>query len=236
MNSSPQIHRTKYQKFDAVEIQRSAITGAAYNPRQINAHAKKKLRENLKKRGLLDTLVWNKRTGNLVSGHQRLSILDALEGKQEYTLTVAQVDLSDQEEKEQNIFFNNQQSMGTWDLDGLSKLLPDIDLDNTGFEKFDLQLIFDTTELPDLGEKNTGKILMQDSEPAQHTQEELRKIKESKKNARENFKALDDAEFYVVVVFRHRIEKEEFLARLKIDKDERYVSGDVMRSCVWPDA
>src|SRR4051812_29770 len=104
-----EIKRSKYQKFEALDIHRSMVHGSEYNPRQINAHAKKKLRENIKKKGLLGGIVWNKRTGNLVSGHQRLAVLDSLEGSQDYLLTVDVVDLSEQEEKEQNLFFNNQQ-------------------------------------------------------------------------------------------------------------------------------
>src|SRR4028118_1920071 len=99
---------TKHQKFQAITIHRREIKNAPYNPRTITPARRQTLKNNLRRRGLLETLVWNSVTGNLVSGHQRLSILDELEGSDDYSLTVASVVLTDQEEKEQNIFFNSQ--------------------------------------------------------------------------------------------------------------------------------
>src|SRR5690606_22852641 len=71
---------SKYQKFVAVTIGRQEIKNAPYNPRVITDEEKKNLRRLIKKHGIVETLVWNIRTGNLVGGHQRLNILDALEG------------------------------------------------------------------------------------------------------------------------------------------------------------
>lgn len=44
-------------------------------------------------------LVWNRRTGILVSGHQRLKALDALEGTEDYELTVSVIDVDDLERR-----------------------------------------------------------------------------------------------------------------------------------------
>ncbi len=139
------------QKFVIGRISRKQIKNAPYTPRQIDDHARKKLAGNIEKKGLLDTLVWNKRTGNLVSGHQRLSILDQRAAKKNlsnYLLDVAMVDLSEPEEKEQNIFFNNPSTQGTYEVDGLGKMLADGDVDykKAGFDDMDLQLIFEDTE------------------------------------------------------------------------------------------
>lgn len=68
---------------------------APANPRTISDDARRKLRDNLKRVGLLQPLVWNRRSGNLVSGHQRLSQMDDLMGTANYHLTVAVVDLDD---------------------------------------------------------------------------------------------------------------------------------------------
>ena len=38
--------------------------------------AEKRLRAFIKKHGLFGTIIWNERTGNIVSGHQRLKALD----------------------------------------------------------------------------------------------------------------------------------------------------------------
>lgn len=58
------------------EIQRSDINFANYNPRKITQEARKNLKANLKRVGLLGGIVWNEVTGNLVSGHQRISVID----------------------------------------------------------------------------------------------------------------------------------------------------------------
>ena len=74
---------SKYQKFETATINRGQIKNAEYNPRRISDSAKKKLKDNIKRVGLLDTIVVNKNTMNIVSGHQRISILDSLERKKE---------------------------------------------------------------------------------------------------------------------------------------------------------
>ena len=96
--------RTRFQAFEAQELLRSQIQNAPYNPRRIGAKERGELKKKLRQVGLVETLVWNKRSGNLVSGHQRLSILDDLEGGRDYSLTMAVVDFDDITEKEINVF------------------------------------------------------------------------------------------------------------------------------------
>ena len=98
---------SKFQKFDMDTISRDQIHGAEYNPRIISEDAKKRLRKMLAKHGLVQPLVWNRRTGNLVSGHQRLAALDSLEKSKNYDLLVAVVDVSEREERVLNVQLNN---------------------------------------------------------------------------------------------------------------------------------
>ena len=58
---------SKYQKFEVEVISRGEIHGADYNPRVISEDARKRLKRMLAKHGLVQPLVWNRRTGNLVS-------------------------------------------------------------------------------------------------------------------------------------------------------------------------
>ena len=68
----------KYEKFNLRTIKRSEIHGAEYNPRKITESARKKLGQIIKKHGLvMPAVVWNKQTGNVVGGHQRLDRLDS---------------------------------------------------------------------------------------------------------------------------------------------------------------
>ena len=106
---------TKFQKGEERYILRSQIKEAPYNPRIIGEGAEKRLRAFIKKHGLFGTIIWNERTGNIVSGHQRLKALDYNEKYPEagdYQLRVTVVALTDREEKQANVFLNNPDAQG----------------------------------------------------------------------------------------------------------------------------
>ena len=69
---------SKYQNFTFATINRADIKNAEYNPRVMDKEAKKRLKKNLQENGLVSAITWNKRTGNIVGGHQRIEQLDAL--------------------------------------------------------------------------------------------------------------------------------------------------------------
>lgn len=128
-------------------IKRSEINFASYNPRKISESARKKLKANLKRVGLLGGIVWNERTGNLVSGHQRVSLIDevnqyySLNNKNDYTLRVEVVDLDEKSEKEQNVFMNNRTVQGEFDDDMLREMISEIDFDLAGFSDLDIDML-----------------------------------------------------------------------------------------------
>ncbi len=139
----------KFQKFEPMRVHRSAITNAPYNPRVIDQRAKAKLTKNLKKVGLVEALSWNKQTGHLLSGHQRLAILDALTGHGNYQLDVAAVDMPLKLEREQNVFLNNPSAHGDWDMTALATLFKHEDFDTaaSGWDKLDLEATFTDADL-----------------------------------------------------------------------------------------
>jgi len=141
---------SKRQKFTIHRIHRRAIQFAPYNPRTIDRHAQGKLRDNLKRVGLVAPLVWNETTGNLVSGHQRLRAMDEIEGSDDYYLDVARVALDPVTEREQNVFMNNESAQGTWDLDLLETLVksPELKFDPAmaGFDPIDLEELVPTAK------------------------------------------------------------------------------------------
>jgi DNA modification methylase len=115
------------------------INPAPYNPRKSLVPGDpefEKLRRSLGEFGLVEPLVWNKRTGNLVGGHQRFAVLVA-EGAT--TVEVSVVDLPLEKEKALNLALNKIQ--GEWDQDKLAALLDEltkdasVELDLTGFER-----------------------------------------------------------------------------------------------------
>ena len=223
-NNDDKLHPS--QNFVVDRIHRSKVKNAPYNPRQIDDHARKKLRNNLKEMGLLDPLVWNKVTGNLVSGHQRLSILDALsKNGEDYSLDFAVVSLSERDEKQQNVFFNNPGAQGTYDPDAIGKMIAegDIDYKTAGFDNMDVQLLLEGTEY---------EVTMFDDEAAPKSVqddldqlEEIPRMKRERKAHRERDQKANDPEFYAVVVFPDRDSQGRCMERLGLSRDDRYVDG-----------
>ncbi len=130
------------------------IEEAIYNPRKRLRKGSKKyeaLRRSIDEFGLVEPLVWNKRSvkegwkkgvsGCLVSGHQRLQIIREM-GWDEVDLSV--VDVDEEKEKALNVILNKVE--GEWDGAGLAKVLAEIDAGTvpvqlTGFDGAELDRI-----------------------------------------------------------------------------------------------
>ena len=135
---------SKYIKSESVELNRSAIHFADYNPRKLSEESRKTLKRGIKKFGLVGGIVVNKRTGlTVVSGHQRLSVMDELQKypENDYRLRVDVIDVDGKQEKELNILLNNPNAQGSWDYDALARLVPDIDYKDAGLTDADLNMI-----------------------------------------------------------------------------------------------
>jgi len=145
-------NKSKFQKNTKETVHRSQLKGAPYNPRKINKVQAKRLREGLKTHGLVGGILWNRRTGNLVGGHQRINQLDTLEGSQDYSLEVDVIDVDELQEKEINILLNNQTAQGEFDEDKLADLVEHLreenrNVERTGFTMADMQAWFGDTFL-----------------------------------------------------------------------------------------
>jgi hypothetical protein len=213
---------TKLQKFKVETVHRSAIHGAPYNPRQIDEHAKSKLRANIKRVGLLVPILVNRRTGNVVSGHQRLAALDALEGKPDYDLQVSYCELTEKQEREQNIFMNNESAMGTFDTDALTKLVESIDIGNAGFDKADLEML-----LPDFDFSVVSKEESAAAADVKAQEEKVAKMKEQRKKQNENYQATEQAtQCILTLVFKTRLELDALLKQLKLPNDTAFLTAE----------
>ena len=127
-----------------MELNRSAIHFAGYNPRKLSDESRKTLKRGIKKFGLVGGIVVNKRTGlTVVSGHQRLSVMDELQKfpDNDYRVRVDVIDVDEKQEKELNILMNNPNAQGSWDYDALARLVPDIDYKDAGLTDADLNMI-----------------------------------------------------------------------------------------------
>ncbi len=116
---------------------------ADYNPRvelRPGMVEYERLKRSLTEFDLVQPLVWNETTGNLVGGHQRLVILKET-GVTEVPVVV--VSLSPERERALNVALNNDRVGGRWALDKLQDLLrdlielPDFDETLTGFSEED---------------------------------------------------------------------------------------------------
>ena len=120
------------------------INPAPYNPRKDLKPGDpeyEKLKRSMQEFGYVEPIVWNKRTGNIVGGHQRYKVLLDM-GMSEVDCVV--VDLDETKEKALNLALNKIQ--GDWDYLKLKDILQELD---TG--AFDLELTgFDMEEIEDL--------------------------------------------------------------------------------------
>jgi len=108
------------------------INPAKYNPRidlQPGDPEYQMLKKSIEEFGYVDPLVWNKKTGNLVGGHQRFKILQA-EGVKSVECSV--VNLSPKKEKMLNLALNK--ISGDWDYDKLSVVLEELQVAEADFE------------------------------------------------------------------------------------------------------
>lgn len=214
---------SKFQKFKIETICRSDIKSAAYNPRVISQEAKKRLHKNIGKHGLVQPLVWNRRTGNLVSGHQRLEILDSLEKSQDYALEVSVIDITEKDERILNVQLNNPSMQGEWDLDKLTALANDADIspDQFGFSEGDIAVLF--------GQESLDEILI-DKVEVSNTKQKFREIKEKRKRGQKEMEDKNDADFYFTVVCENKEQKQALMRYFGIPEWECFVNGSKIAS------
>ena len=103
-------------------ISTTEIKPARYNPRRIDDASFEGLCNSLRKFGMPQPLVVNKRSGILVAGHQRLRAAEAIGWTE---VPVVYVDLSDAEEKALNVTLNNRHIAGDY-TEGLGDILAEL--------------------------------------------------------------------------------------------------------------
>lgn len=97
------------------------------------------LKRSIEENGYLDPLIWNKRTGHLLAGNQRLIVLEAL-GYQEVDVSVVDIP----EERESRILILLNKLMGEWEYDSLGSSLRAMeDTSGLGFPDWELRTIED---------------------------------------------------------------------------------------------
>lgn len=121
---------------------------ADYNPRKDLKPGDaeyEKLKRSIEQFGYVEPVIWNKTTGRVVGGHQRLKVLMDM-GMTEVDCVVVAMD--EEKEKALNIALNK--ISGDWDKDKLALLIADLqgadfDVSLTGFEPAEIDALFKDT-------------------------------------------------------------------------------------------
>ena len=234
---------SKYIKSESVELNPYAIHFADYNPRKLSDESRKTLKRGIKKFGLVGGIVVNKRTGlTVVSGHQRLSVMDELQKfpDNDYYIRVDVIDVNEQQEKELNILMNNPNAQGTWDFDALARIVPDIDWKDAGLTDADLNMIgvdylLQTEEESSIADalsdmmasvaeqKEADKVAKQleRAEKVAHMKEVKQQVKEAAQ------KQAQDMDAYLMLSFDTFEAKAAFCERFGYDPYSKFIKGEV---------
>ena len=238
----------KYFKSDTVEIMRSQIRLANYNPRIIDEDGKRQLKRSIKKYGIVGGIVVNSATDNtIVGGHQKISILDELNKypEKDYSLKVEIISVDEKTEKELNITLNNPNVGGQWDYDKMRELIPDIDYKSAGLTENDLDIIGVDYILKTEGENDIAEELNKLNKPVQDLHnEELRErqseraekvqhMKDVKAQVKENSqKTVEDMDAYIMLSFDTYQSKVDFMNRFGYRPDDKFIKGEVFGDMV----
>lgn len=208
---------SKFQQYKPMRVARNELKNAPYNPRIIDDSAKKKLKAAIKKEGLVASITWNKRTGNIVSGHQRVAIMDALERTKNYSLDVDMIDVDLTREKEINVQINNSNMQGDFDLNKLANLNIDdgIDFDAMGFDKNDVDFMFG-------GDERFSKLY--DNPEVVREKDKLADVKKQRAKANAKLKDKNRIDFYDMIIFHDSEEREAFHRRISVPAYENKLS------------
>lgn len=237
---------SKYIKSESVELNRSAIHFADYNPRKLSEESRKTLKRGIKKFGLVGGIVVNKRTGlTVVSGHQRLSVMDELQKfpENDYRIRVDVIDVDEKQEKELNILMNNPNAQGSWDYDALARIMPDVDYKDAGLTDADLNMIgcdflLQTEEENSLADELEDMmhplVQREEAEKAARQLERAEKVahmKDVKQQVREQAqKQAQDMDAYVMLSFDTFEAKAAFCERFGYDPYMKFIKGEVFDS------
>lgn len=242
---------SKFIKSQSVELNRSAIHFADYNPRSISDESKKTLKQGIKKFGLVGGIIVNKRTGlTVVSGHQRLAVMDDLQKydtktkENDYKIRVDVIDVDEKQEKELNVLMNNPNAQGTWDYDKLRELIPDIDYKDAGLTDADLNMIgvdflLQTEEENDLAsalndlmspvtEQMAEEKAMRQAEKELERQAKVQHMKDVKAQVRDQAQETTaNMDAYVILSFDTWDAKANFMERFGYNPNEKFLKGEV---------
>lgn len=233
----------KFFSSTIVEVKRSEIHPADYNPRKIDEQGKRMLKRSMKQFGVVGGIIVNSQTGNtIVGGHQKVAILDEMYKypDNDYSLRVEMISVDRETEKTLNIALNNGNISGQWDFDALARIVPDIDWKDAGLTDADLNMIGvdfllqteEESSIADSLKDMMAEVTEQnEAEKAQRQIERAEKVahmKEVKQQVKENAqKQAEDMDAYVMLSFDTYEAKTTFMERFGYDPDMKFIKGEL---------
>lgn len=216
---------------ETVTLMRSQIHPADYNPREIGEGERSTLKRGLRNFGLLGGIVVNRGTGyTIVSGHQKVSLLDEMAGypEKDYRIKAEVIDVDQKTEMEINFFMNNPSAQGRWNEPKVRILLGQIDPKRAGFSDLDLAAFGVRIETPEIS------VAASDIKDVQRTSDELREqrkeaVKRTKEHIREQaVERAEEADSFVTISFTSAEAKRHFCARFGYSPSERFINGEAL--------
>ena len=197
-------------------IPRNEIKEADYNPRIIDEDNLKKLTKDIREHGLVTPLVWNKRTGVLVSGHQRLAAMDKIHRDdgisfEDMGFNKADIDFMFDGEVDFDADAANELD-GVTDGDSGADEQPAVSKRDTPFDE---DVEDEKDKLADMGQF-TGE-------------EGLDKFNKKKAEFRHRDNDTTIINFYTKVVFPDNDTKKEFYRKANIPANEEYITFDQVK-------
>ena len=241
----------KYLPSVSMELLRSQVHFADYNPRVIDDEERRQLKRGIRRYGMLGGLIANKRTGyTIVQGHQRISVMDEIvkfdpETKEnDYTLRFDVIDVDLKTEKEINVLLNNNNAQGRYDDQKMAELIPDINWKDAGLTDADLSIfgvdyLLQTEDevkisksLDDMmAEVNADHEAEMQQRKAERELERARKVahmKEVKQQVKESaIRQAENMEAYVMLSFTDFDAKAAFMERFGYSPYEKIIKGEV---------
>lgn len=233
----------KFFSSTIVEVKRSEIHPADYNPRKIDEQGKRMLKRSMKQFGVVGGIIVNSQTGNtIVGGHQKVAILDEMYKypDNDYSLRVEMISVDRKTEKTLNIALNNGNISGQWDYDALARLVPDIDYQDAGLTAADLNMIGCDFLLQTEEENSIANALedmmapvaeQKEAEKAAKQMERAEKVahmKDVKQQVKEAAqKQAQDMDAYLMLSFDTFEAKAAFCERFGYDPYSKFIKGEV---------
>lgn len=140
----------KSNNMELIELPVDKVIPNPKNPR-IDLRPGMPLYEKLKKSimnfGYAEPIIWNEKTGMIVSGHQRFQVMKDIAEKEGKPLTTVQVvKVSMEESKQDGFMIAVNKITGLWDEEKLSALLRGLEEEdrlNTGFDDYEIATLLD---------------------------------------------------------------------------------------------